>query len=670
MRTVRTVLPLLLLCACSAEIPEGKLLCETDGDCPDGFACVDTERGGRCYSPAAADDAGDGDGDGDGRDAGDGDGDGDSGRDAGDGDADAGDGAVDEACDASDCGDAGSMCEDGYQLEGDRCVDIDECDDERGGCDALAQCENTPGAYVCTCPANHVGGSAEEGCTPLLISLAFAGVDPVPAFESTRFSYDVRASFLLSHVIVELQVPTGATPEIELPDGRTVTDTTSVPIDLDLGENLLVIRVMRDELASEYVVRIERGAQEPSVLVPDISDNGDELGYAIALSANTLVVGAPGEDGEDGEPESNDAAWSGAVYVFTGDGLSWSQQAYLKAPDGASGDAFGGHVAIDGDTLVATAQGVDIDSNTLVGAAYVFTRTGSSWAFQARLTASVGDSSDVFGQSVAIDGDTIVIGATGEDGNGTGLASNAANNGAADSGAVYVFERTGSTWAQTAYIKASNTQEGDQFGGSVALSNDTIAVGAIGEDSLGPVETDNSTNEAGAVYVFVRDAGSWRQQAYVKAFNAGGTMFPGDGDLFGWSVALQGDRLVVGAIGEGSNAIGINGDANNNDEPYAGAAYIFERSGETWTQAAYVKPRDEPEEWYGASLAFYENEVLIAGTASVELLSFDGASWAHVLHREFTRLELPSVAFTGTTIAVGRPDKNEATSTTGSVLLY
>src|SRR5207244_2147045 len=140
---------------------------------------------------------------------------------------------------------------------------------------------------------------------------------------------------------------------------------------------------------------------------------------------------------------------------------------------------------------------------------------------------------------------------------------------------------------QQAYLKASNAEANDFFGASVAISGDTIVVGATSEDSNATgVNGDGGNNSevnSGAAYVFVRSGATWTQQAYLKASNTGGS------DFFGGSVAISGDTIVVGATSEDSNATGVNGDGSNDSELNSGAAYVFVRSGATWTQQAYLK---------------------------------------------------------------------------------
>jgi hypothetical protein len=202
---------------------------------------------------------------------------------------------------------------------------------------------------------------------------------------------------------------------------------------------------------------------------------------------------------------------------------------------------------------------------------------------------------DTFGTAVALssDGNTLAVGAPNEDSGLIGVAGvvneATAGNAATNSGAVYVYTRTGSNWSQQAYVKASNTGATDRFGNAIALSGDgnTLAVGAFGEasSSTGINSTpDELARFAGAVYVYSRSAGTWSQQAYVKASNTEAS------DLFGSSVALNGDgnTLAVGAVNEASGTTGINS-MPDESAPGAGAAYVYVRSGSTWSQQAYVK---------------------------------------------------------------------------------
>ncbi len=277
-------------------------------------------------------------------------------------------------------------------------------------------------------------------------------------------------------------------------------------------------------------------------------------------------------------------------------------------------------LAVSGDTMVVgswreqgSATGVNgTPDQTLfeAGAAFVFVRDGSNWVQQAYLKASNTESGDAFGTAVAISGDTIVIGAPGEDSNAIIINGNQSNNSAGNSGAAYVFVRSGTNWSQQAYLKASNTDAGDGFGISVAISGDTIVVGAFGEASnAGGVngnQADNSVASAGAAYVFVRSGSAWSQQAYLKAST------PKFDNRFGWAVGIATNTIVVGANRESSSATGINGDAADNSAYQAGAAYVFVRSGSTWSQQAYLKGSNtESGDQFGTSVAMAGNTIVV-----------------------------------------------------------
>jgi len=362
----------------------------------------------------------------------------------------------------------------------------------------------------------------------------------------------------------------------------------------------------------------------------------DRFGGAVSLSSdgNTLAVGATGEasnaSGINGNQSDNSVTNPGAVYVFSRSGSTWSQQAYVKASNTEVRDSFGGAVSLssDGNTLAVGAVFEDSDavginnnqnsnSATWSGAVYVFSRSGSTWSQQAYVKASNTESDDLFGGAVSLssDGNTLAVGAASEDSNASGINGNEGDNSATSSGAVYVFSRSGSTWSQQAYVKASNSEAVDQFGSEVSLSSDgnTLAVGATGEDSnasgIDGNEVDNSESTSGAVYVFSRSGSTWSQQAYLKASNTE------EFDTFGTAVSLSsdGNTLAVGASLEDSNASGINGNQNNNLELFSGTVYVFSRSGSTWSQQAYVKASNtDGSDQFGIAVSLSSNGSTLA----------------------------------------------------------
>ena len=319
------------------------------------------------------------------------------------------------------------------------------------------------------------------------------------------------------------------------------------------------------------------------------TDAQDQFGTSVAVSGNTVVVGAPSEasNGVNGQGD-NSLTLAGAAYIFVRTGNTWSQQAYLKSEFPQVDALFGWDVAIDGDTVAISAMREDIALDNRAGVVYVFTRTGNAWNQQARLQASNAGHFDEFGASIALSGDTLVVGAPREDSDATGVGGNEGNNDATDAGAAYIFTRADANWSQQAYIKAFNTDAGDQFGHSVAIDGDTVIIGAWFEESNATGvnsggQADNSMPQAGAAYVFTRTGTDWGQQAYLKASNTG------SGYRFGESVAISGDTVVVGSSNEASAATGVNGDETDFSAPGAGAAYVFTRTGSDWSQQAYLK---------------------------------------------------------------------------------
>ncbi|MCC6206742.1 MAG: integrin [Gammaproteobacteria bacterium] len=336
-----------------------------------------------------------------------------------------------------------------------------------------------------------------------------------------------------------------------------------------------------------------------------------QFGYSLAYSADgvTLAVGACPQGVV---PDT------GSVYIYTHDGADWTQQAKLKGSREAGNYGFGCSLAISstGDVLAIGAigdasslTGIDPDGEDTAapssGAVYVFRRTDGIWAEESYIKASNTGANDGFGRALALtaDGGILVVGAQSEDGNAVG---GEADNSATDSGAVYVFFRDESGWDQQTYLKAPNVGSGDRFGAAVALSDNgaTLAVGAPLEDSAGSGANDdcgsaqgedNCLTDSGGAYIFTRTTGDWSQQDFIKA------QVPGQEDNFGSSLDLSGDGdvLAVGAPLEDSAATGVGGDPVNDCAAAAedrtncsfnsGAAYLFGRSGTSWSQEAYIK---------------------------------------------------------------------------------
>lgn len=335
-------------------------------------------------------------------------------------------------------------------------------------------------------------------------------------------------------------------------------------------------------------------ALTPTEVAKIIASDGvasDYFGYSVALSGDTAVIGA-------GVSYINSASGPGAAYVYTRNGTSWSEQAKLTASDASTLDQFGISVGIVGDTIVVGARGAD----GLVagsGAAYVYTRSGTTWSEQAKLTASDGSLGDYFGFSVAVHGDTVAVGAYRDD------------DGGSDSGSAYIYTRSGTTWNQQAKLIASDGLTGDRFGWSVDIYDDTALIGAYYDDDNGA--------RSGTAFVFTRSGTIWGEQAKLYPDD------PKSFHFFGLSVALSGDTALIGALG----------DADNGAE--AGAAYVFVRTGMLWSQQAKLKGSDNvTDDEVGWSVALSGDTALLSAirdddngtdSGSVYIFVRNGTTW-------------------------------------------
>ncbi len=305
-------------------------------------------------------------------------------------------------------------------------------------------------------------------------------------------------------------------------------------------------------------------------LVANDGAAGDRFGYSVALSGDTALVGAYLHSIGSAEEQ-------GSAYVFTRSGSTWTQQAKLVSNDGGIYDWFGFAVALSGDTALVGARYDDVGASFNQGSAYVFTRNGSVWTQQAKLVAADGAEYDSFGSSVALFGDTALVGAPSHGGDGYPRQ-----------GAAYVFARAGGLWSQQSKLVAADGGYQDFFGLSVALSADTALVGAR-------LDLLNAGQERGAVYVFLRNGIAWTQQARLA---------PSDsavGDRFGNSVAVSGDIALVGSA---MSDVGANVDQ--------GAAYVFGRSGGSWTQLSKLVAADGAAgDGFGAGVALSGRTAII-----------------------------------------------------------
>lgn len=381
------------------------------------------------------------------------------------------------------------------------------------------------------------------------------------------------------------------------------------------------------------------GTADASAIKLTASDGaaGDQFGNPVAVDGDTLVVGALGD--------SDLGVRTGAAYVFVRSGSTWVQQARLVASDRAQGDQFGVDVAISGDSVVvgaiSHAHGV-----SLGGSAYVFVRSGSTWTQQAELLAPDRASGDQFGSTVAISSDTVVVGSIFDD------------DGAFNAGSAYVFVRSGSSWPMRAKLTLPDPAASDYFGGSVAISGNTIVVGSTQDDDLG--------SNSGSAHVYVGSGGSWARQAELLAPD--GAL----GDAFGGPMAIEGDTLIFGVPRD--DVIGYD----------TGSAYVFTRTGTTWTWQVKLLASDAAEDHeFANSVAISGDSFGIgverddtrgndAGAAYVFVR--DGPTWREhekVLASDGATSDLfgNSVAIDGYTIFVGSPLDDDRGSSSGSVYI-
>ena len=306
------------------------------------------------------------------------------------------------------------------------------------------------------------------------------------------------------------------------------------------------------------------------------------ISAAVAQSGTQVSPGTGGLS-----PEKSVGGWSslppGAresiLAALRKDNAAWPQGGELTPSDGNANDAFGYSVAINGNTVVVGAIDLTVGSNQYQGAVYVFVESGGVWSQQAELTASDGRQLDQFGDSVAISGSTIVAG-----------ASKYYNGGP---GAVYVFEQTGGTWSQRAELTSppdvDNTN--DQFGSSVAIDGSMIVAGA-------PLRSTSSSMAQGAAYVFAQNGNTWTRKAELTASDGLA------GDHFGVLVALSGSTAVVGAPCHPSQDWLC-------ESPGPGAAYVYAETGGAWSQQAMLTPSD------GKASDEFGSAVAVSGSTAV-----------------------------------------------------
>ncbi len=373
----------------------------------------------------------------------------------------------------------------------------------------------------------------------------------------------------------------------------------------------------------------------------------DQFGISVSISGNLAVAGAQQDD--DIEPNA------GAAYIFERSGALWLQRAKLAADDAKAGDLFGNAAAINGETVLIGAPGVD-DAGPEAGAAYVFIQSDTEWIQQAKLIGNDTSMFDHFGTAVALHENTAVIGAHGKD------------ESSVDAGAAYIFVRNGGSWTQQAKLTHQNAVPGDQFGRAVAIYSDSALIGAHRSDATGP--------DSGAAYIFTRNGDTWSQDFQLIPNDSG------LGDEFGYAVDLTNGVAIIGAPKE------------DRREPDMGAAYVFVETRDAWLQQAKLAATDaEAGDEFGSAVAIHENAAIVGawkddhptstsenpaeqidkGSAYAYLR--DGLTWVEkrrIIAGSTNRSDLfgASVAIRGAFAIVGAAGNDNAGDNAGSAFIY
>ncbi|MBN2018237.1 MAG: hypothetical protein JW794_08950 [Candidatus Cloacimonetes bacterium] len=393
---------------------------------------------------------------------------------------------------------------------------------------------------------------------------------------------------------------------------------------------------------------------ERDKVVAGDTENNDNLGYAVDIDGDYALISSINDD--DNGPNS------GSAYIFKRSSTSWLEQDKLLPSDGAGGDYFGNSVSLDGDYAIVGSAEHDNGDDLDCGSAYVFERDGIEWSQISILTADVLTAEDFFGKQVAISGSIVVVGCPGDDdnGNNSGSVFTYENNtddftyttkvfasdgfayryfGSAiamdgdwlivgvpldndmgnEAGAAYFFHWTGSAWSEISKIIASDTEEGDQFGNSVAIVGQDFLIGAWHEDT-------NALN-AGAVYYFKYNGSTWYQQKIIAP----------DGiahNHFGYCVSWDNDMAVIGAPGCSDHG------------SQSGAVYITELIGSTWQTPSKLIPTDSQIYDYFGTSADIDNSNIIVGAHGVDDYGTSGGA-AYIFNtvtKSETKLFSPDIA--------------------------
>jgi hypothetical protein len=475
----------------------------------------------------------------------------------------------------------------------------------------------------------------------------------VPAFAPQHTEYTVSHAYGVDAVLVQASI--GSAGSALSINGQAVASGQPFgPVSLTPGENAITVVVIAPQAQGSRIYNVVvarapglagvdlsagtlRPAFAPDTLEYDIDLSAPALGLTPRVAEAGVGIKVVGQDAVAGAPRWFDVALGERTIPLTltsADGKvtrtytfrlhraapTMTQEAYAKALNRDPEDAYGTALAADGERM---AVGVPLEDSLLdpgrnqaqdAGGVYVLERDANGWLQRYLVKATNAENFDLFGSAVALSGGTLVVGAPQESSDARGVNGDKFNNRAPGSGAAYVFVRRPEGMVIEAYLKASNTDDNDNFGRVVAISGDRIAVGAPREASgargVGGAQHDNTVAGAGAVYVFCRTGDQWTQEAYIKATNSGG------GDHFGSALALAGDTLVVGARDEDSSATGVDGRGDNDDAPQSGAAYVYVVRNGVWHPQGYLKASNTGAgDVFGSAVAVHGDFIAVGAPA-------------------------------------------------------
>lgn len=292
------------------------------------------------------------------------------------------------------------------------------------------------------------------------------------------------------------------------------------------------------------------------------------FGFSVSISEGTAIIGAPLHS-------LGDVKWTGAAYIFERQGKKeWKEQAKLVPEDAVEKAEFGHSVAISGDTAIVGAYLDPHDGKNKAGSAYIFVSERGEWEQQAKLTPDDADDGKNFGKSVAIHKHTVIVGA------------HLDNHSGSKSGSAYIFARDGNNWTQQAKLTASDAAARDEFGISVGISGSTAIVGSPFDDDAG--------GKSGSAYIFGNNGGVWTERAKLTAADAAA------GDEFGKAVAIDANRAIIGAR------------LHDGRKPDSGAAYAFSRVAGAWIeQSKTIHKKDAEADEFGNAVAISEDFAII-----------------------------------------------------------